>query len=395
MNVDTILLEIEKYGFDKLQKEVPSRDIKILKSLATIISGNKYITENQGKLLLKILVDNQDKILEVNNHIPTFLATPVWTNPFRKVDQTKRVFISKDDTGEPVLAVEFAFSASIRKTVGMLTKEMIGGLQSVNGRLFIAQLTEKNIVAVVEGLAEHNFEVHDTVKSHYDIIKSWKISEIKEKYTFDNLSEGALFNNLTSALGPLGEADKTLIRDMSWRYQYFMKNPENTEKTLKSMIVNRRETNVWVDSNSYELEDIIRELRSLNRLPMLVVFDSYSATQSIENLKKLEKSLEILGLENNVGIYFRLEKNEGEEFNKIIANKQYNKPLDSGTVIAGVTSGKLPKFFLKNEWKPMSVLSIGTRLKHSKTAVYASSCDLIIDYTPTPAIIETRNIWLQ
>jgi len=395
MNVDTILLEIQKYGFDNLPKDIHGRDIKILKSLSTIIGSGKFITENQAKLLLKIMTENQQHLTQVNSHIPTFIATPIWSNPFRKVDQTRKVFVGKDHEGELVLAIEFAFNAGIRKIVNSLDKELIGGLASGNGRVFTTMLTEKNIVTLLQAIEGYNFDIQDAVKSYYDTIKSWEISEISAKYNFENLSEGNLFNHLTANIGNLSEADEAIVRDRSVRYQYFVKNQENPEKSLKSLITNRSNANVWINSNEYQLESVIEELINLNRLPLLVVFDSYSAKLSLENLKKLEKSLELLNRENSVGIYFRLDNKEGGEFNKIIADKKYNKNLDNTTEFAGVSAGKLPKFFLQNTWKPMSVISIGTKLKHSKTAVYASACDLIIDYTPTESLMEYKNIWLQ
>jgi hypothetical protein len=81
------------------------------------------------------------------------------------------------------------------------------------------------------------------------------------------------------------------------------------------------------------------------------------------------------------------------EFNKFIADKQYNAQLDQSTKIVGVQNGKIPKFFLKNDWKPMSVISIGSSLKQTKTAVYANCCDLIISYSDSQPIIETRTLW--
>jgi hypothetical protein len=111
--------------------------------------------------------------------------------------------------------------------------------------------------------------------------------------------------------------------------------------------------------------------------------------------------LEILGesLRNNriydqVGIYFRLPNSEhGSMFNKFIADNGYNYNLDNTTKVVGVQNGKIPKFFLKSDWKPMSVIAIGSSLKQTKTAVYASHCDLIISYTDTQPIIETRALW--
>ena len=59
----------------------------------------------------------------------------------------------------------------------------------------------------------------------------------------------------------------------------------------------------------------------------------------------------------------------------------------------GVQTGKIPKFLLKTDWKPMSVLSLGATLRHSKTAVYASCCDLILTYSDAEPIMETMLKW--
>jgi len=55
-------------------------------------------------------------------------------------------------------------------------------------------------------------------------------------------------------------------------------------------------------------------------------------------------------------------------------------------------SGKIPKFFLTNPWKPMSVLTLDTKmgLRHGKTSVYSNCCDLIIEWAEAPPLIEQK-----
>ena len=57
MNIDKILLLIINGPTDTLDK-IKTRDLKVMKSLAKIISSPNFITENQGRLLLKILGEN-------------------------------------------------------------------------------------------------------------------------------------------------------------------------------------------------------------------------------------------------------------------------------------------------------------------------------------------------
>ena len=76
---------------------------------------------------------------------------------------------------------------------------------------------------------------------------------------------------------------------------------------------------------------------------------------------------------------------KGKLFNEYIANKKYNSKLDTNTLVAGIT--KIPKFFLTSEWKPMSVIVLGSRYRTNKSGIYANRCDLIIDYSPQKSII--------
>ena len=59
-----------------------------------------------------------------------------------------------------------------------------------------------------------------------------------------------------------------------------------------------------------------------------------------------------------------------------------------------MSSGKIPKFFLKNPWQPMAVIALDTKmgLRHGKTSVYANCCDLIIEYAEEKSMLEGRKI---
>jgi hypothetical protein len=156
----------------------------------------------------------------------------------------------------------------------------------------------------------------------------------------------------------------------------------------------QKKTKIWINSNTWSLTEVVKSLVELKRLPLLVVFDQTTPLTTITQFNELSTALTKNGITDNIGIYFRLDNTpDGKIFNDGIANRKYNSMLDESTTVAGVLGGKLPKFFLKTGWKPMSVLCIKNTLRQSKTAVYAKCSDLIITYTPTEPLIETRNIW--
>jgi GTP-sensing pleiotropic transcriptional regulator CodY len=68
-NVDDILNLLKTQGIDTLDSNIPNRDKKILKNIANLISSQTYITENQGKLLVKILKENFNYIIHLDQKI--------------------------------------------------------------------------------------------------------------------------------------------------------------------------------------------------------------------------------------------------------------------------------------------------------------------------------------
>lgn len=390
--IDNILLQIVNGPEDKLST-IKSRDLKVLKSLAKIVLSPNFITENQGRLLIKILTENLDKITEISSEADTAIKSPSWSKQFRPIDRTKKMYLSND---EPAIIIEFAFSSPLRKLITGIWKDVAGLSQVNSGKIYRADLTEKNIVKLYETFEPHGFEITEKIHDFYKTIKSWSKNEVTNQFLLTNFSHTNFQKAITHDLGLETPIDQNIIRDRSVRYQYFVENPEENPKNLTEKIAFRKSSKIWISKSETSLDEIFSSLLKLKRLPTLVIFDHNDYKKCFEDLKNLHENLEKNRIFDGIGIYFRLPNDEqGIQFNKFIAEHQYNAQLDETTKIVGVQNGKIPKFFLKNAWKPMSVISIGSSLKQTKTAAYANCCDLIISYTDSQPLIETGNLWLS
>ena len=58
ITIDKLLLQIENYGFEKFTLSISRRDLRILRNLASLVKSPNFITENQSKLLIKLLTEN-------------------------------------------------------------------------------------------------------------------------------------------------------------------------------------------------------------------------------------------------------------------------------------------------------------------------------------------------
>ena len=398
ITVDNLLLRIVNFTSPTIEEQIQARDSRVLRSLASSITSHVFITENQGNLLLKILRENQKKMKVFSDEISEVLKNTEWSKPFRQVEQVRKFFITKNIDSEPGLQIEFTYNSEIRKILQNLTKNAENLVQVEPGKCWIAELTEQNIVMLVEALEPYEFEISDTIKNHYNTIKSWSKTEFESQFLLTSMTNQNFHKTITADLGIETPLDNNILNDRSMRYQYMTENAKNLGENLTEYMANRPTTKLWVDKNQHTLSDVLTSLIALKRLPVLFVFDNMVNEKYYQNLEILSKSLDEVGLTNDIGIYFRLPSDDlGKKFNGIIAEKKYNSRLDSTLKVAAVMGGKIPKFFLTSSWRPMSVIALDTKmgLRHGKTSVYTNCCDLIIEYADETSVLEERklNIW--
>jgi hypothetical protein len=395
MNVDTLLKNILDEPDSYSKTILSKKEYNTLLSLFSSLSSPIYITESQGRLILKILKENCSKLAKFSQDIDMSVHSPQWAKVFRQVEQIRKMFLSSADDGKMIINIEFTFSSQIRKVLQDNSKncenlELVG-----SGKKYHADLTEHNIVFLVDLLKSFKFEIEDTILNHYNVIKSWSENQVQDQFLISNIDNTNFHRHITADLGIETAIDQNIIMDRSMRYQYHTEIARKFGENLTEIIAYREKTRVWINKTEHNVSDIIRSLIQLRRLPLLVVFDTIANTKYLENLEILSFALEENGIHDKVGIYFRLPNDDiGKKFNTFIAERQYNYNLASDTQVAGVMSGKLPKFFIKNAWKPMSILTLDTRmgLRHGKTSVYANCCDCIIEWSDEPTMFENRII---
>jgi hypothetical protein len=392
MTIDNLLVEILCQPDDYAKSILTKRDFDTLTSLEAATKRPTFITESQSRLLVKILKENQKKLTEFDKKITEAIVTPAWSKSFRQIEQIRTLTIENDQDNGQFLTIEFTFNPQIRKILGDISKVVEGNFIP-NGKFYQAELTEKNIVLLVDALAPFDFTIDGKILDFYKIIKSWSKTEFENQYLITNFENKNFQKYITEDLGIETSIDQNIINDRSVRYQYFVENPKNPGENLLEFIANRSKTKVWINKNEHTMTEILGALYSLKRLPTLVVFENSDDEKSLKNLEILKESLENNGLDSGIGIYFRLPNNQtGQKFNQLIKDNKFNHPLDNTTKIAVVQSGKIPKFFLKNTWQPMSVIALDTKmgLRHGKTSVYSNCCDLIIEWADAPVLFEKR-----
>ena len=360
-----------------IDKLIPSKDRKILTSLANQLDQGNFLTENQAKLLVKILTENIDHILLIDDTSQEVISNNQWTYEFRVIQQVRKIYLS--NSIPPNIRIEFTYDKRIKTKLTGLNSSLEGNLIANGPRHYAVAFSEKNIHTLIDEFKNDGFEIDEKIMNFYHEISEILKNNKSPFYVF-SLENENLKKTIEDDVGPITLDNLLLLHDRKFRYQYTV-TEKITEKNLKNSIAQRSSTKTFINSQHYNLEEVLASLKDLHRLPLLIVFDGHDAKIDQKMLNLLSDAMLKNGIDNQTGIYFRFgQGTDGESFNKIIKDLKYNQPLTEVTTVAGIANNKIPKFMVKTGWKPKTVISFIPGFKNNKSSVYFSDVDLIIYY---------------
>ena len=397
MTIDDIIFKIEKYGVFNLGPCIPKKDQNILSNMAKLLKSSNYITVNQGSLIIKILKENLEHLNFVGTELITALKAPSWSRSFKNPEKIRKIYLNNTNTNNPTIVVKATYSKDLKKTIVELQKNSEGSFQEVLGSEYHISLTEKNLIKTLSTLKKYNFEKSAEILDLYQKIKSLNLNEIERQFDIELLNEENLKKLLIDDIGVVNSRDPLFLNDrrIKFQYTYNKKIQGVDENSLLYKISTRKNNQIFLNSEKFTTVELASVLRRLHRLPVLIILDEYDAKTSLENLKIIKKTMDSLDFQGNTGVYFRFDnEGNGAEFNKLVAEYKYNKKLDNDNKLTILSNGKIPKFLLKNNWYPKSVISFTNNLRNNKTSVYCNECDLIVYYTSNQPVFGNVDVIL-
>jgi len=374
--VDKFLLDI---FYANGLNSVNLRDKKILASLVNQLENGNFLTENQGQLLVKILKENKNNLLTEDNSIEQILTQVLWSKPFRIIEKIRKIYL--DPKNATFFKIEFAFHKGIRSTIVECIKNQKIDDVVYEGKTILMPFTELNLYHIIKCLKKYNFNIEKTLLSYFNQINN--IIKNSDQYIIDYKQNTWLLENLQKDIGPNSLENQTLIMDrrIKFQFDYFY----NLDNSLTSLIASRKKPRIWISSEKYKLTDICQSLLDLNRFPILFVLDKHNHEKTFLNLLEIHQSME--KFKKKLNVYFRLNNNTGKNFNMFVSEHKLNSFLDVNTDSVILDYNHLPKFVLKTDWSPKSIVSYTNNLRSNKLSVYADFVDLIIYYNQAQPII--------
>ena len=381
-HVDVFLLEVIKDNFYLPNIEWDHKDKKILESLGHQLKSGVFLTENQGNLLVKLLLQYKTDLEKFTTLSLEFLNSPEWSKSFRLITVSRNIFLNPAELTE--IYMEFSYNKKIKEKLFDQQKKIQGTITHHKNNVYSVSLTEKNVCTLVEAFKDQGFKIDQKLISFYEEIQNIKNSS-EINFNITRSINTHLIEKLKEDIGHDHTNCPILLHDRKLRFQYeyseFLE-----ENSLVNLIAKRTDTDTFISSVTHEFKDVILALSKLQRFPLLIIFDSYHVDLCKKLLDQIHTTFLSADLKEKIGIYFRLDNASNKDFNTKIAELGYNCYLDSETQLVGLSNKQLPKFLVKSGWKPKSIICFSPTFKNSKIYSYCDSVDLKICYTESKPV---------
>jgi hypothetical protein len=372
------LLPLIAANIKTVQQAIPNKDKRILLSLEKQLTFGVFLTENQGNLLIKIIKENIAPMTSIIPDVQNVIEEKMWSKSFREIKKIKKIYIPAESADSFV--VEFSYNTKFREKISALNILLKGNIVT-SGSKYIINLTEENLTLVVDAFKNDNFEIDEKITNFFQEIQEIR-KNTKNPFDIFDLKNEKTKNAVKSSLGEDYLTNLQLLQDRKIRYQY--KNTQKIqENSLENKIANRESRKIFVGAD-IGFTELMSSLKNLKRFPVMLIFDGHQSLKDKKNLKFVENAVKELNLGDDIGIYFRYNKeSDSEKFNQEINALAYNKDLTGTTTVVGISNNKIPKFMIKSQWKPQTVISFTSSFKSNKSYVYCSDVDLIVYYGVT------------
>lgn len=327
------------HAVDFGQFAVQHQDSSAIASFQNTLLLQKQLTKAQSQYILKILHKYKTVAKFHGIDLQDTIDNPVWKNPFRIIDQTKKIYTEETDLGNIEILLKFPYAYK-----DLFEKEF-SGIESVWDPIKSARkikLENANVIALYDFSIKHNIEIDESFQQLFNNVEEvWNQEDnvipfskiVDEQVTLVNAIESA---SLYFDQHKTGNIDKDLFlaKSMNFCLKLEEKNLSITKKIAESR------DNYFYTSNISKIFDLYKEL---DRPRIALIVDRASNVE--EFVKHFVNHSDLAGIERtDVKVCFRLsaEEDENKKFNTWIKENNLNGPVAEGRIF--IFSHKPPKW---------------------------------------------------
>lgn len=373
---------------------------KVLYSIGTQVFRGKALTEKQHQLVKKLLVEwyaeqFADVKINITNHVDLLRSA------YRVVDKSHWVkkTVIDDNTFISIrfpfnnTAIEYITELKTYQSKSNLTKDEYQYTEHTHSFKY----TETNVLKIVDianRFQKERFDIDEDVLADYNTIKEFESNQEKYipgvyNFEYKNIPD-SLVTYLESEYGTPSTDNIIELWDKRRLYglHHFDEVNFSSYTTLANKLLTREYANLHIREDVWTLPQVFEAAMQMKRFPMLVLIDE---TQALDELSLLWDTIKGMISNTNVSVTFRLDNKNHNEFNQFIKTVGLNNSVTSDTKIVVTTRKKIPKPIIKSEWKPVSMLTLGSsRLSNFVVKSYLDSIDFKLYYTKEDSIISSH-----
>jgi len=324
--------------------QVNNQDLMAMGSFFNLIGSNEPVTQAQSKYILKLLEKYKTAVISPDFDYRAQLADPKWKQPFRVLDETKRISIEVDDSAKPWICLKHPFGLKEKFNQEVIQNgQRDAGIWDPDLKIRKFPPYTINFVLLQKFINDHNFEVDESFLEYTATVEEiWQESMNFLPYC-DVVDNTVILKNSNESTNDYFEKHKTenifdnllLAKSLGFKLENLTK-PEN----LVEKITVTTATNFWLK----EVDKFFDLYKNINGHVCVIVDDSVSVKSWIENFVTT-------GLKNGVSademrVCFRSRNDDDPEFNNWIKNNNLGGPIENARLL--IFKNKPPKWLFKD-----------------------------------------------
>ena len=327
-----------------MRMPIQRSDQSAMKNFYNLCSAKSQLTEKQANFILRLLNKYKEASKSLDYDYEEHLQDPQWKQPFRVIDESRKVFIEKDSDGVLWVCLKFPFQLikNFEDEVGDVNESPFDDptVWDKDRRLKMIPLYKCNLVKIDEFVKKHGFEIDSQFENVVSTVEEiWQSSEVLIPQSVIENDRVILKNvNISAeeyfAIHSTGDIPHDLMLAKSMGYCF-----SGVVTTKISKIVSHEQNTFWVD-NLKSFVDVAEQVPG--KIAILMDRTEDHKLWISNFIKELRTTT---GNHNCAKVCFRESNKTNPEFNTWLAEENLTGDLHDAKYL--IFKNKLPKWLFK------------------------------------------------
>lgn len=329
--VEDIYLEFYHRVLFGASVDIDPKDSDACENFYHLCSANKSFTEKQANYVVRLLKKYKSQVCDSTFDYTDYLIEPKFKNPFRILEDVKRVYVDQEENGKFIVCVQFPFRFKEIFDKEMEIKYYYPGYVWDEKRYARkSDFFRVNFLRLNSFVSEHGFIIDESFqKVVADLEHAIENQENILPYSTikDNQVELQLCSDETRDAF-LTLPHKNLNQQMfSAKIMGFPLRLEKTPKNFLEKISSSSSTSFWMKEIS-DLFELYKQLQT----KIVIIIDR--AQDTMEWLKDFVQKSEICGIDREkIRVCFRESKNESTGLNQWIRDNRLGGKVEGADIL--------------------------------------------------------------